>query len=433
MFKSLGRRGAVGATMVALLTALVGCGTTGPQGGAPDDGSVHVWVLEDDKMNAAQQQAADEFNKNSSVKVVIDRFSPDSYPDKLRVAMGSPNAPDVFFNWGGGSIKSYVQAGTLVDLTPTLDAKPQLKQAFLPAVLEAGGLDGKYYGIPLRGMQPVVLFYNRDVFANAGVQPPQSWNDLLSLIDTFKSRGITPFALGGATAWTELMWVEYLVDRYGGAEVFDRIVHGDQSAWRDPSVLQAAQTVQDLVDRGAFGTNFASVDYNSHAASTLLARGNAAMHLMGSWEYANQLQDDPDFARTKLGYTTFPGIEGGKGDPANLVGNPTNYFSVSAQSKNKDTAIAFLDQMATDSYVTKLLQAGDVPTTTSAQDRLGQSDNPEFATFQYNLVQRAPEFTQSWDQALDPNIGQAVITAIQQLFNKQLTPEQFVQTVEQAR
>jgi xylobiose transport system substrate-binding protein len=61
-----------------------------------------------------------------------------------------------------------VQAGQLVDLGPQLSADTTWKNSFLPSVLDAGKIDGKYYGIPLRGMQPVILFYNKTLFADQG-------------------------------------------------------------------------------------------------------------------------------------------------------------------------------------------------------------------------------------------------------------------------
>jgi xylobiose transport system substrate-binding protein len=428
--ESLVRRRTVTAMIAgAVLIGLSSCGTAGPAGAGGD--VVHVWVLED-KLNATQQRAADEFNKTSSVKVVIDKFNPDSYLDKLRVAVGSPTAPDVFFNWGGGSIEAYVDAGELVDLTGMFDADPAFKADFIPTVLDVGKIDGKYYGVPLRGMQPVLLFYNKDVFASAGAQPPKTWPELLTLIEKFKAAGVTPFALGGATAWTELMWVEYLVDRYGGPQVFADIAAGKPGAWRHPAVLRTAQTVWDLVDRGAFGTNYSSVDYNSHAASTLFAKGKAAMHLMGSWEFTNQLEQQPDFARTGLGFAAFPAVDGGTGDPANVVGNPTNFFSVTAKSKHRDTAIAFLRSMNSPDYVRGLVESGDVPVTAKVESTLDRAVNPEFARFQFQLVKNTPSFTLSWDQAI-PATANTVNTTIQQLFNKQITPEQFVEALERAR
>lgn len=423
-------RAAMGLALTGLLvTGAAACGSSDGVRSSSGSDTIHAWVLQNESMNTVQKTAATEFNKTSDVKVTIDVINPDNYRDKLRASMGSDNAPDILFNWGGGSIRPYVDAGQMVDLTPTFTQDQQFKDAFLPAVLDRGKINDKYYGVPLRGMQPVLLFYNKNMFSRIKAQPPTTFSELLTLVDKFKAAKITPFSLAGKQNWTELMWVEYLVDRYGGAEVFDNIVNGVPDAWQNPAVLQAMTAVRQLVDRGAFGTNFASVDYNQGGASTLFAKGKSAMHLMGSWEYTNQVQDEPTFAKSGLGWTTFPTVEGGKGDPSSVVGNPTNYFSVTTKSKHQDAAIAFLKLMSSDSYVSGLLKAGDVPVTTSAANKLTESTSPEFATYQYQLVQKASNFTLSWDQAMSPEGGQAVNTAIQKVFNKQLSPQQFIDTV----
>jgi xylobiose transport system substrate-binding protein len=423
------RRGlAAAVTAILAAAALAGCGA----GGGRSADTLDVWVYQD-ASDKVQQAAADEFNRTATVKVRLNRVPGDGYQDKLRTAMGSPNAPDVFFNWGGGSIADYVAAGRVLDLGPTLAADPALKRAFLPSVLDAGTVDGRYYGIPMRGTQPVLLFYNKDVFARAGVEPPRTWDDLLRLVDTFKARGITPFALAGANSWTEQMWLEYLLDRIGGAEVFRRIQSGDAAAWGDPAVVQAAERVRRLVDRGAFGPSFGSVDYPGGGASTLFSQGRAAMHLMGSWEYANQLSNAPRFARSGLGYTAFPVVPGGKGDPANVVGNPTNYWSISSRSKHREAALAFAELAASPKYATDLIANGDVPTTANVASLLGRGPDPAYARYQYDLVRRAPSFTLSWDQALPAGVATPMLTEIQKLFAGQLGARQFADAMRARR
>ncbi|MFG2563862.1 extracellular solute-binding protein [Streptomyces sp. NPDC048567] len=402
---------------------LAGCGSDGDSGGG--GATLTAYVYGDDAVKV-QQAAVKEFNKTSDVKVKLVSVPGTDYVNKLRSAMGSPSAPDIFFNWGGGSIKPYVDANQLVDLTSTFKDDATLKDGFLPSIVTAGSLDGKVYGVPMRGMQPVMLFYNKTLFAENDVEVPKTWEDLQQAIKTFKGKGITPFALGGSDKWPELMWMEYLLDRIGGPDVFRKIQNGDSSAWGDPAVLKTAQTVKQLVDDGAFGKNFNSVDYGNGGAPTLLNKGKAAMHLMGSWEYSTQLGKAPDFAKKDLGWTNFPTVAGGVGDPADVVGNPTNYWSVNARTKHKDAAIAFLKTMASKSYAQALVDNGDVPTTSNAASMLSGSPNPKFATDQYEMVQKAPDFTLSWDQALESQTATPLLTEISKLFAGKSTPEQFV-------
>ncbi|MFF4144743.1 ABC transporter substrate-binding protein [Streptomyces sp. NPDC001698] len=428
--ESYSRRWFLGAGATTLISAagLTACGSGSGSGGS--GGTITAMVYGDDAVKV-QTAAVTRFNasvaaKKAKGRIKLEKVPGSDYPAKLRTAMGSPHAPDVFFNWGGGSIKAYKDAGQLIDLTDTIESDPVLKDGFLPSVLAAGALSGRNFGIPMRGMQPVMLFYNKAIFAEHKLQPPTTWDQLLDINAKLKKAKITPFALGGADIWPELMWLEYLVDRIGGPEVFDKIKNGDSSGWGDPAVLKAAETVKQLIDDGAFGKGFSSVAYTNKGAPAVFAKGKAAMHLMGSWEYSTQLGEFPDFAKKSLGWCAFPKYDGGAGDIRNVVGNPTNYWSVNARTSNKDAAIAFLKDCASEQYAKDLIANGDIPTTSNAANLLDASPNPEFAKFQYQMVQQAPAFTLSWDQAVDPNVSTPMLTEINKLFVGKSSPSQFV-------
>lgn len=427
--------GLVGAGVGAgLIGSTSACGTDATGGGGDGGGGrMQIWVLQEEAQNVAHRVALDRFNGKADVRGELVSTSNDGYRDRLHTAMGSNNRPDVFYNWGGGSIRSYAREDLLVDLTPHLEENQDWKDAFIPSVLDAGQIDGKYYGIPARGMQPIILFYNKAVFADAGMQPPKTWNELLRAVDRFKSNGIIPFALAGGDAWTELVWPEYLVDRIGGAEVFNAIAAGEEGAWRHPAITQSINMISDLVRRGGFGDNFASVRWEGAGASTLIAQGRAAMHLMGSWEYTNQVTDQPEYAKTDQGFTDFPVVEGGKGDPKAIVGNPTNYFSISKSSPNVDAAIQFLrDEMASDAYIDAWLKAGDVPAVTNLEEHMDKANDRAFVELVYNMVADAPTFQLSWDQAVERDKAQPMLDALAKVFLGELDAAGFVKANEDA-
>jgi xylobiose transport system substrate-binding protein len=421
------------ALAVLVTGTLVACGSAGPSGGGKSDatgtGPVTVWSLQDTVLNPIQKTSLKTFSDGAKGgSATLQTFANDPYKQKLRVALGSPNAPDVFFNWGGGNLKQYVDAGKVADLTPLLEQNPELKAAFIPSVLDAAKINGKYYGLPMRGVQPVALFYNKKVFAQAGVQPPKTWEDLLTLVDTFKKRGVTPIALAGSQSWTELMWAEYLLDRRGGPQVFQNIRDGKGEGWKDPAVLQAMTDIRTLTDRGAFGTKFASVGYDVGGASTLLAKGRAAMHLMGSWEYVNQLGQSPEFVKAgDLGWVPFPSVPGGAGDPKDVVGNPTNFYSITAGSSAQQTAKDYLTSGLKDpAYVDALVKAGDVPAVAGVKEKLAGAANADYTTWIYDQVQNAPAFQLSWDQDLPSDQATKMLTELQKLFLGDVSPQQFV-------
>ncbi|MFC5059465.1 extracellular solute-binding protein [Saccharothrix xinjiangensis] len=404
------------------------CGSSGPaESGA---GELKVWALEDPVLNPIEQKSIDSF-KAQGGNASLETFGNDPYKQRLRVAIGSPQAPDLFFNWGGGNLKEYVDAGKVADLTSLLDENKAAKDKFIPSVLDGATLDGKIYGVPMRGMQPVILFYNKKVFTEAGAEPPKTWDDLLSLVDTFKAKGVTPIALAGTQAWTELMWAEYVLDRFAGPEVFKKIRDGGPQGWKDPAVVESLSKLKELIDRGGFGTNFASVGYDAGGASTILAQGKAAMHLMGSWEYTNQLGQSPDFVKAgDLGWVAFPTIPGGKGDASNLVGNVSNFYSVTAESKNLDAAKKFVTTtLHEDSYIDALVAAGDVPPVVGAEDKLKAADNADYTTSIYQMVLDTKNFQLSWDQDLPADDATFMLTQLQEFFLGKVSPQQFVDAV----
>ncbi|WP_306745280.1 extracellular solute-binding protein [Saccharothrix yanglingensis] len=413
--------------LVAVAAVSTACGSSGP---ADPANGLKVWALEDPVLNKIEQKSIDSF-KAGGGNASLETFGNDPYKQRLRVAIGSPQAPDLFFNWGGGNLKEYVDAGKVADLTAVLDENAAVRDKFIPSVLDGAKLDGKTYGVPMRGMQPVMLFYNKDVFAAAGAQPPTTWDELLTLVDTFKAQGVTPIALAGSQAWTELMWAEYVLDRVAGPEVFKNIRDNGPAGWKDPAVVESMTKLKDLIDRGAFGTNFASVGYDAGGASTILAQGKAAMHLMGSWEYTNQLDQSPDFVKQdKLGWVAFPAVTGGKGDPGNLVGNVSNFYSATSDSKNLDAAKKFLTTTLTeDSYIQALVEAGDVPPVVGAEEMLKKSPNPDYSTFIYELVLDSKNFQLSWDQDLPADDATFMLTQLQEFFLGKVSPQQFVDAV----
>jgi raffinose/stachyose/melibiose transport system substrate-binding protein/xylobiose transport system substrate-binding protein len=159
------------------------------------------------------------------------------------------------------------------------------------------------------------------------------------------------------------------------------------------------------------------------------------MFLMGSWEYTNQAQVQPDFFKSgNLGFTTFPSLAGGAGDPRDIVGNPSNYFSVRADGRNTQTATDFLIKtLSSDRYVTLLVNSGQVPAIKGVNARFSGSPNASFLNFTYNMANNAPAFTQSWDQALSPSVAADLLTNLQKVFLSDITPQQFIDAMEKAK
>lgn len=422
------RFAAITAATALVLGTTAACGAGGASSGA-GSGTIHVMVY-GDATNKVEKQIAETFNKTSKVKVVLDTVPGADYQQKLQTVINTPQAPDVFFNWGGGSIKPFVKGGLLLPLDAFIAKDPGLKSNFLPTVFNSAVLGGEPYGVPMRGTQPVLLFHNKKVLAEAGLTPPRTWQELVAATKTLKAKGKTPIALGGADQWPTLMWFEYLYDRIGGPGLFQRAVNGDKAAWASGDSRKALATLKELVDSGAFGGNFDSVKFTDGGSPALVARGRAAFELMGSWYYSTQQDANPDFAKSDLGYSGFPTVSGGKGDPADVVGNPNNFYSVLKKTKHPEAAAAFLKLMYTEEFVKAQLAIGNLPTTVNTPNFFSSSASPEYSKYQYELVKAAPSFQLSWDQAYPQSASTQLHTAVQQFFDGKLDADGFIKAMQ---
>jgi raffinose/stachyose/melibiose transport system substrate-binding protein len=418
------RRAAVGAIALAAALSLTACGTSGPGGSSANSSKgLTMWALTDQTI---LKDSVDAYNKDHpDEKITLRLFANDDYKQKLRVAFGANQAPDIFFSWGGGALDDYVKAGKVDTLT---DAQVNLLR-FTPSVLKSATFDGKVYGVPANGLAPVVLYYNKKVLKGAGVEPPKTYDELLAAVKKLKGDGVTPISLAANSKWPTLMYLEYLLDREGGSKVFDGIASGDAAAWKDPAVTKANQKLQDLAKAGAFGDNASSVSYDQGASTALLYTGKAGMELMGTWEYANLVKAAPDFVKNDLGYVAFPSVSGGTGDPKSIVGNPSNFLSLNSSSKDKSAALTYLKKyVLNDEQVDAYLAAGSVPPVNKLESKLAavkSADDKKWLTFVYELVQNSPNFQLSWDQALPSDQADPLLTNVDKSFLREIKPEEF--------
>ncbi len=434
-----GRLAAAGLLVFSVTAAA--CGSSGPSGaggaaGAAGDGSKAViWTLSG-SLEDVYTDSVERFNEQTDGPgAEVQFFQNDPYKQKLRVAMGADNPPDVFYNWAGGSLRSYVDAGAVLDLTQELESDPEWASQFIPSVVEQATFDGKVYGLPMKGMQPELFYYNKDLFEQAGVEVPTTWQELLDTIPKFKEIGVAPISVGGQGKWPTLLYLQFLADRIGGPEVMDRIVAGEKDAWSDPAILQSIQMIQDLVEAGGFVDGFSSVSFDTGQSAALVYTGEAAMELMGSWQYFNFKTNAPEFVEQgKLGWFPFPAVEGGKGDPRNVAGNPSSWYSVSANGAQTEEAVSYLKETLTsDAYIEDMVNSGEVPAVVGVEEQLAQSEDKDWLTFVYDLATEAPNFELSWDQLLAPDVAAELLTQIDRAALLEITPQQFADAMNAAQ
>ncbi|EWS80084.1 extracellular solute-binding protein [Brachybacterium phenoliresistens] len=430
---NLSRRSLLGLSAGASAIALAGCGTAGPGAGGGGGDTATFWALSGQPNEGIYGDAVEAFNAEGEGTVEITFFQNDAYKQKIRTAIGAGEAPTIIYGWGGGGLRTYAEESQVDDLTGWLGENAAFRDRFVESVWGAATVDEKVYAVPLGSTQPIILFHNTKVLEDIGGAAPATWDELLDVVEKAKSAGVAPISLAGQSRWTSMMWLEYLLDRVGGPEVFARIAAGEPDAWLDPAVITMGERVQELLEAKAFADGFESMAADSNTDQALLWSDKAALMLHGGWTFGSMKASGGDFVQSgRLGFSAFPTIEGGKGELSNLVGNPCNYLSISSSATDEAKEVAktyFLDGYMTEDVTKAIVESGAVPVVTGQDDALAASEDAEYLQWVYTSLQDAPAFTQSWDQALQPTVAETLLVTIEQLFLGQVTPEQFAETM----
>ena len=434
---------ALGGTAAATLAACGGGatptqpgagGASAPAGGGA--GTATYWFLTGQPQQSIRENTVKRFNEaNPDSAIKYTTFQNDAYKTKIKTAIGAGQGPTIIWGWGGGGLKEYVKNDQVEDLTSFFADNAALKDKRFPSSFGAATIDGKIYALPAETVQPIVLFYDKRSFDKVGAEPPKSWADIMSLVEKFNGAGIAPFSLGGQSRWTNMMWLEFLLDRQAGPEVFQNVFDGKPDAWSDPAVTDMLTKVQDLVKANGFIKGFSSITADSNADQALLYTGKAAMMLHGVWTYGNMRDSGGDFVKGgHLGYMNFPALEGGKGDPTNTVGNPGQYYSISSKATDADKEAArkfFSTAVLDDTEVGEWVKAGNVPVIKGADSGFGSGGDADFLKFVYDVSSNAKQFAQSWDQALSPTAAETLLDNIAKLFQLSITPQEWIDSMNQ--
>jgi raffinose/stachyose/melibiose transport system substrate-binding protein len=424
---------AAGAPLAAALAACGGSSSGGSSSGK-STANASYWYLTGKPGEQIRTATVERFNKaNPNGKIKPQTFANDPYKAKIKTAIGSGSAPTIIWGWGGGSLRTFAEAGQVDDLTSWFGENPAVKKRLFPASFGPATIDGKIYALPCETVEPLVLFYNKKKFAEVNAEPPKTWDELMALVPKFKEKNIAPISLAGQSKWTNMMWLEMLYDRIGGTEVFDSIFAGKKDAWSHPASIDALTKIQALVKAGGFVKGFASVTADSNADQALLHTGRAAMMLHGTWTYGSMEAEGGKFVSGgDLGYVPFPTVAGGKGDPTAAYGNAGQYLSISSKATAEQKEIAkkfFTSAVLDDAEIQQWIDTGGVPIVNGTESKLASSKSGDFLKFVYDVSSKASSFGQSWDQALPPAAADALLDNIAKLFQLSITPQEYAKNM----
>jgi multiple sugar transport system substrate-binding protein/raffinose/stachyose/melibiose transport system substrate-binding protein len=294
-------------------------------------------------LKAFNEQVA-KFEAATGIKVKESPVGHEDFKTDILVRAAGNSLPDVFSYWAGARVDFIVKSNSLRAIDG-MWASEKLDSVVAKPIADSATLyGGKRFLVPFN-YHYAGMFYNKKVLADAGMTAePATWDEFIALCKTLKEKGVAPVALGSKNRWPAQFWFDYLLLRTAGPDYRARLMAGEAS-YDDPEVVAAMTMWKELLDQGFFVENANADDWTD--AADKVARGDAAMTLMGTWitGYWNGVGlkpgEDYDFFQ-------FPKIKDGV--PNAAVG-PVDGLVISANASNPEGAEKFLAFMMSNTDV----------------------------------------------------------------------------------
>lgn len=193
----------------------------------------------------------------------------------LKTGITAGNPPDVAVYWPN-AMKPFVDANQALDLTPYLEEDGGAwKNSFVPALLDQGKYDGKYYAVPIDANYGIV-YANVELFEQAGIEVPKewSWDEFVSVSKQLKDQGIEPF-----TICSDLnMWFfrNGLVSLAASQDKLEDLNAGKIQA-TDEIFSSALQNIKEYYDAGYWYPGAGALTTSRDEAKAQFLQGKVAM------------------------------------------------------------------------------------------------------------------------------------------------------------
>lgn len=281
------------------------------------DGELQFW-----------KDCVQEYNEiQDDVEIVIEEIPQEDYRGaKLATAFASGEGPDIFYAYPGMFLK-YASAGTMLPLNDYIE--PEILEDFSETSLEAVTVDGQILALPFE-MELLGLYYNKEVFAEANLEPPATWEELYEAakaLTTDSRYGYTMQTVKGGHQlfeWYPHLWMT-------GNNIFNE--SGDKAALNSEGVLSWLELMRKMYEEGYANIN----PSRDNTEIGMLCEGETAMQIEGSWGITQMRDQYPDMM-DKIGIVPLPVSEGGT--PTTVAGGWK--LCANANSKYADEAAKFV-------------------------------------------------------------------------------------------
>ena len=360
------RIGALTAVMAVAVAACGGSSKSADEASGPATGTITLWAR--DAQKGFMGALADAYNKSHRAQVKVSIIPSAQFVQKFGTAAASGTAPDVA-SIDLVFLPYFASQGALEDITSLADSL-SYKDALSPAHRKLATYEGKTYALPFTA-EASVLYYNKDLFKKAGLDPNKPPSDYAEMIaDAKKIRALGKNTYGFAFAGA-----------CGGCNVFEFTPHvwasggdvlsqdGKKATLNTPQVADALKLYRDMWTAGVMPPAVKTDAGNLQA--TAFSSGKVGMTPLGAFAIAT-------FKKAKINFGVAP-IPGKDGSSASFAGG--DEIAIPAGSKNKAGAREFVKWATGEQAQTVLAKQGIVPVRTDLVNKIYASIDPRYQLF----------------------------------------------------
>ncbi|WP_058300879.1 ABC transporter substrate-binding protein [Gorillibacterium timonense] len=435
MIKQTGKRKflSLGVSVLVLALALAGCGgsdgksssSAAPSGSAApaktERTKVSVWYLWGGAEGEVVEQLIKRFNESQDKYTVEGLSVPDE--QKIKVAIAGGNGPDITDSFAE-NVAQYAEEGIALELDSLIERDGYDLTDFIPASLEQGKYNGKYYALPLN-TTVYGLFYNKKLLADAGyTEPPKTSKELYEMaVKLTKTNSDGTISVLGYPVYPNFSF-QQLAYGFGG-----ELVSADgKTALIDsePNRL-ALQGVYDYTKQ--FGIdNIKKVQASGKwlDPNDPFMKGEQAFRIDGPWlsTFMKNNNISLDYGLAPLPYAEgHPELEG-----SGL--NGSSIFYIANNAKNKEGAWEFMKFMySSEELATFMSGMGNIPARTSSMASPLFSNIADAPTF--------IEFSKSKNVKSMPNIralndiqNKVIKEEFEAMYNMRQTPDETIKKMQ---
>lgn len=392
------RKVALGCVLIlSAMTVLSGCGGGGDsESGSSEGGKTKIrfasWDVAEDVDR--QQAIVDKFNEShDDIEVTLEAYGSD-FDTKISAGMGSGDTPDVMYMW---NYPAYYEGLEPLDEYIENEGE-EYKTNFYDTLWNYNSIDGQIYGVPV-GFTTHALFYNKDLFTEAGVEEPTgdwTWDDLQTAAKTISEK---TDAKGFAFSMKPDPYDFEMYLWSNGTAYCDE--EGNMDGYINSAESEEVfQMFQDMEKDGyAIATEKNGTDE--------FRAGQVAMYVYGSWSINTLNEDGMNYGVTKI-----PSF----GSQPSVSILSSSGVSMSKDSENKEAAWEFI-KFWTNEECNKERIGLELPVLNSVVESEKIMEQAEYAPF-YEMLEQSDGYTpasfimESWSE-----VSEDLSLAFEEAFN----------------